>query len=147
MLDTNLLLFSNDAFDGASAVGTAVSIGRTGLPTGSQIVAIVQNPETTEGVLTVTVELSLDGTNYIDTVAVLKLGTDAVGFCGQRAVDCHREFAWERYTGSNIKLRATVVDGDNDGASAWGKVRVYVGAGEPTIYGRAPGVADDIAYD
>lgn len=147
MLDTNLLLFSDDTFDGASAVGTAVVIGRTGLPTGAQIVAITELAETTEGVLTVTVELSLDGTNYIDTVAVLKLGTDAVGFCGQRAVDCHREFAWEQYTAANIKLRATVVDGDNDGLSAWGKVRVYVGSGEGTIYGRAAGVAEDIAYN
>ena len=147
MLDTNLLLFSDDTFDGASAVGAAVSIGRTGLPTGSQIVAIVENPETTEGVLTVTVELTLDGTNYIDTVAVLNLGNDTVGFCGQRAVDVHREWPWEQYTAANIKLRATVVDGDNDGASAWGKVRVYVGAGEPTIYGRAPGVAEDIIGD
>lgn len=144
MIDTNLLLFSSDAFNGTSENGTALVIGRTGLPKGAQIIAIVQNPETTEGQLTVTVKLSLDGTNYNHTVAVLELGNDTVGFCGQRAVECGAEFAWEQYTAANIKLRATVVDGDNDGGSAWGRVRVYVGAGEQTIYGRAKGVADDI---
>lgn len=145
--DDNLLLFEDLTFDGTSANGTAVVVGRS--PNrNAEVTLLVELPETTEGVLTCTVKLSLDGTNYTFTICTLEIGNDSVGFSGIVTGKCSWPIvAWEKYTAANIKVRATVVDGDNDGASAWGKVRVYLGFGEETIYGRAPGVADDIIGD
>jgi len=142
--DNNLQLFEDLTFDGASANGPPIPIGRTGLPHAAQIAASVELPDAADGTLTVTIKLSLDGTNYIETVAVL---TFLAGFAGQQASPVGLDFPWQKYAGSNIKLRATVADADNDGLSAWGKVRVWIGQGEEAVYGRAVGIADDIVGD
>jgi len=147
MFDDDMRVFHSAAFNGTSENGSAVEVGRS-LNSNLYLTLIAQNPETTEGVLDCKLYVSFDnGGTYPIEIAHCQIGTDAVGFCGQRSVPVQADFDWEHYTAASIQVRATVVDGDNDGGSAWGIVNAYLGVREPSFYGRAPGVAEDIFKD
>jgi hypothetical protein len=145
--DSNLLLFFDAAFNGTSANGTGAAhtssgevIGRA-LNRNAFVTLIAQTPA--EGVLTATVFLSLDGTNFDFKLATAELGVTTELFSGQVSVPCSFQgFPWQRYDPTLLKVRATVADSDGDGTNTWGRVSVFLGGQEEHIYGRVPNAAD-----
>lgn len=159
MLDSNLRLLNaavSDAGGGAiSVVGAAVTIQRTGVHENSQFVVFVPTAPGTAGrVLTVDLELALDGgfaaadgtgaAPTANTIASLRFD---VGFKGQRTVNIGRMIPWQQYTGSNIQVRAVARTAAVAGAANWGTVQAFLGAGEEEVYGRKAAAAETLVGD
>lgn len=113
--------------------GTPLTVGRGQLSRNSQFVAIVQKADANRA-LTLTLQLTLDGTNYTYQIAQIVVPAN---FKGQwTAAVSVPDFVWEAYTSDNIKIRVNASAPTNASASDWDKVQCYVTEGEATIAGR-----------
>lgn len=144
-IDTNLQLFSNTAYNGAtnatSTNGSDLNIGRTGLNRNAQLVAFVQLASAVRD-LDMTLYLGLNNSTMRSIGSI----HFAKGYRGKQVLHIGNEFPWEQWTDGEIELRLNVAhsNAENGDDSNHGRVSAYIGYGERQAYGRKPGAAETL---
>jgi hypothetical protein len=127
MFDDNLLLFSDDDLATSEATvaetGTAISLPQ-GFPyTGLAVVALVQTAGGDDQDLVITLQYSIDGTNYLDA-CVITYGPTQSGVRIQRWAANLLDLVSGGFDTSLLKVRVTLAAGTS--TSDWDRVYVYL---------------------
>lgn len=127
----------NAAANGFNTNGNDLNIGRAGLNSRSTITTYVEKADD-DRALTFSIYLSLNN----DTFRLVKTINYPVNFAGVQTWRIGGSLPWQRWADSEIMLRCAVTAANHANTSDWDEVSVYLGAGEETVYGRQPNVAD-----